>query len=569
MISSESTRQKYLWPIRLIFWAVAIVLGLAQAWGSRYEFFSGDIISYIEMGEAYLRGDWETAIHGYFSPLYPLILSSFISVFTPSMYWEIFTVKTVNFLIYLFSLVGFELFLAEFIYFYQKKARNGNREQYLIPDWIWLILGYFLFLWAAIKWIGIHTDTPDMLVAGFVYLAMGIILRVHARNNSWFNFVVFGIVLGLGYLAKTIMLPAALIFLVVCFLSLKRSRKNYYKVLLSFLIFLLVVTPLISLLSYQKGYFTFGEAGKLNRAFTFQNIPGRYWQGEPPGTGSPEHPVQKLFEDPDVYAFGMHFEHATLPIGYDTSFWYEGLKVSYNPFSRIIVQNFKFYYQHFFRILLFGYVILLFVSNKPKFSLVNLLKNWILLVPGILILGIYAIGKDFHYFDPEDADARLLAPFVVVLFSGFFSSVVLPNTQQSKKLVLGFTVGLLILLSSQLTNVWQHPGSPVYWKVAQQLHQLGIEAGDEVAVIQLGPNRPATTEYWARLAKVRIVAEIVDSYRFWQVDEPVKEKIYQLVSAAGAEAIVCKQNALLSASTSAQEWTHVSDTDYYVYLLKD
>ncbi|EKU96469.1 hypothetical protein Lepto7375DRAFT_0471 [Leptolyngbya sp. PCC 7375] len=569
MINSKSIRQKYFLLIKLVFWTIAIILGLAQAWGNRYQFFSGDIISYIEMGEAYLRGDWEVAIHGYFSPLYPLILSSFLSIFTPSMYWEIFAVKIVNFFIYLFSLVGFELFLSGFINFYKKKSRNESQEQYLIPDWIWLVLGYFLFLWAAIKWIGVHTDTPDMLVAGLVYLAMGIVLRINTGNDSWINFAFFGIVLGLGYLAKTVMLPAAFVFFLICFLSLKQSKNNYYKILLSFLLFLLIVTPLISLLSIQKGYFTFGEAGKLNRAFTFQDVPARYWQDEPPGTGTPEHPVQKLFEDPDVYEFGMHFENATLPIGYDTSFWYEGLTVSYNPFNWIVVQNIRFYYQHFFRILLFGYIILIFVSNKPLSSLSNLLKNWSLLVPGIAILGVYAIGKDFHYFDPEDADTRLLAPFIVLLFAGFFSSVRLPNVQQSQKLVIGLVVGTFILLGSQLTSNWEHPGSPIHWKVAQQLHQLGIEAGDEVAVVQLGPNRPATTEYWARLARVRVVAEITDSERFWQVDEVVKTKIYQLINQTGAKAIICKQDSLLSALASAKEWVRVSNTDYYIYLFND
>lgn len=555
--------------IKLIFWTVAIILGLAQAWTNRYQFFSGDIISYIEMGEAYLRGDWEMAIHGYFSPLYPLILSSFLTIVNPSMYWEIFAVKLVNFFIYLFSLVGFELFLSGFISFYRNQLSRERQEQYAIPDWIWLVLGYFLFLWAAIKWIGIHTDTPDMLVAGLVYLAMGIILRISIGNDSWLTFVSLGAVLGLGYLAKTVMLPAALVFFLVCFFSLKRSRKSYVKILFSFLIFLSVITPLISALSIQKGYFTFGEAGKLNRAFTFQGVPARYWQGEPPSTGIPENPPQKLFEDPDVYAFNTHFEQATLPIGYDTSFWYEGLTVSYNPFNWTIVQNLRFYYQYFFRVLLFGYIVLIFVSSRPKSSLVGLLKNWSLLIPGIAILGVYAIGKDFHYFDPEDADTRLLAPFVVLLFAGILSSVRLPDLQQSRRLVVGLTLGTLVLLSSQLTSSWEHPGSPIYWKVAQQLQQLGIQAGDDVAVIQLGPNRPAATEYWARLARVRIVAEIVDSRRFWQVDEGVKTTIYQRISDIGARAIVCKQDALLSALSSAKEWMRINDTDYYVYLFNN
>ena len=551
--------------IRLIGRSIALILGITQAWNSRYEFFSGDIISFIELGEAYLRGDWAVAIHGYFSPLYSILLASFLSVVDPPMYWEIFAVKLVNFVIYLASLLCFELFLFEFIHFYNRRLRDNSQTQYAIPGWVWLLLGYFLFLWSAIRWIGVGTDTPDMLVAGMVYLAMGLILRIQTRNDSWLNFIFLGTVLGFGYLAKTIMLPAALIFFMVCIFSIKGSIKSYSKVLVSVLIFLLIITPLISALSIKKGYFTFGETGKLNRAFTFQDVPARYWQGEPDGTGTPQHPVRKLFDNPDVYEFGMHFEDATLPIGYDTSFWYEGLIVNANPFSWTILENLGFYYQHFFRILLFGYAVLFLVCNGP--SLKKLGKNWSLLVPGILIFGAYAVGKDFHYYDPANADTRLLAPFAVLLFAGFFSSVSLPNSRQSKRLVAGLVVGVFILLGSQFTASWTHPGSPVHWKVAQQLYQLGINPGDNVAAVQLGPSSPATTEYWARLARVRIIAEVPDSSRFWQADEAGRTQIYQRLEEAGARAVVCKQNDLLLATAAAKQWIRVTDTDHYIYLL--
>ena len=37
----------------------------------------------------------------------------------------------------------------------------------------------------------------------------------------------------------------------------------------------------------------------------------------------------------------------------------------------------------------------------------------------------------------------------------------------------------------------------------------------------------------------------------------------------GAKAIVCKQDALLSALASAKEWMRIDDTDYYVYLFNN
>ena len=84
--------------LRIFFWSLALVLGASQAWATRFT-MNPDGISYLDMGDAYWRGDWHMAINAYFSPLYSWILGFFMKVLRPSPYWEYPLAHLVNFLI--------------------------------------------------------------------------------------------------------------------------------------------------------------------------------------------------------------------------------------------------------------------------------------------------------------------------------------------------------------------------------------------------------------------------------------------------------------------------------------
>ena len=47
-----------------------------------------DGLSYIDMGEAYIRGDWDMAINTYWSPLYAWLIGITLFIIKPSPYWE-------------------------------------------------------------------------------------------------------------------------------------------------------------------------------------------------------------------------------------------------------------------------------------------------------------------------------------------------------------------------------------------------------------------------------------------------------------------------------------------------
>src|SRR5204862_3142344 len=112
--ASSSTRSyKYLATksdykfLRISCWFVALALGAADASVTRFTMYP-DGVSYLDVGDAFWRGDWHNAVNAYWSPVYPLIAGFFLKIFQPSIYGEYPLVHLVNFLIYSAALICFE-----------------------------------------------------------------------------------------------------------------------------------------------------------------------------------------------------------------------------------------------------------------------------------------------------------------------------------------------------------------------------------------------------------------------------------------------------------------------------
>ena len=96
--------------VRLAGWSIAVFVGLVESVLKRHT-MSPDGISYLDLGDAMFRRDWTMAINAYWSPLYPFLQGLALRLFRPSAYMEFTVVHVVNFLIYLFALVCFDLLL--------------------------------------------------------------------------------------------------------------------------------------------------------------------------------------------------------------------------------------------------------------------------------------------------------------------------------------------------------------------------------------------------------------------------------------------------------------------------
>jgi hypothetical protein len=564
--------QRWLTPT---FWLLAILLGGIQAWADRFA-MNADGISYIEIGEAYLRGDWNAAINAYWSPLYSWLLAFGMFILHPSTYWENPTVHLVNFLIYLFALGCFHFFLGELIRFRQSRAAElPNEGAVTLPVWAWIALGYSLFIWSSLTLITIRDVTPDMCVAAFVYLASGILLRIRRGSTSWITFSFLGLVLGIGYLAKTPMLPLAFVYLGVSVLSLRNIRKAALGGLSSLLMFILVAGPFVLLLSATKGRLTFGDSAKLNYALDIAGVSLRHWQGIwPPGIGMPQHATRKIYEVPTVYEFGSPIA-GTYPPWYDPSYWNEGMSppVDFRKELSVFFANVHTYLDLFINNsqagLITGFFILFFASGRGWFFIRDLANQWALLIPAFAAFFMYSL---VHVY------ARFIGAFVVLLWSGVVSGVRLTSSRDSMRLAtsVSFAMVTLLMMSVAVATAPKvyattyelirgvDPSAHVQWQVAEGLSRVGVQPGDKVAI--LGQGTFSFGAYWARLARVKIVAEVFteDVDKFLAAGTSVRSQVIESFAKAGAKAVVAFK---IPSDLAKDGWEKIENTDYFAYRL--
>jgi len=172
-------------PVSLERWCllVCFMLGAVQAWLLRYSMIS-DGISYLDIGDAYFRGDWNSAINAYWSPVYSWCLGLALYLFKPSIWWEFITVHIVNLLIYVGTLFCFRFFLQSILRSLREERSADTTGSVPLSESALLVLGYSLFLWCSLVLTDLGRVTPDLLVAGIVFLMAGHLVELR-RHPSY------------------------------------------------------------------------------------------------------------------------------------------------------------------------------------------------------------------------------------------------------------------------------------------------------------------------------------------------------------------------------------------------
>jgi hypothetical protein len=529
----------------------AIGLGAIQAWNHRFDLASEDIVSYLDIADACLQGEWSSVVNGMWSPLYSWCLALAQALLDWPPAWDACRVKLVNFIAFLGALACFRFFLHQLLLFRKRRAATADTvEISLLPTWLLTIGGYLVFLWSTLRWIGLFCDTPDMSTAALVYLACGILLRMQIRPDGWSRFAALGAVLGLGYLSKAALFPLAFVFLAAAVPLRRGPRQAFSRLSLVLLVFAITAGPYVTALSSAKGRFTYGEAGKLSYAFWVEGLGGlsdHHWQGGPSGFGTPLHPTRQLYHDPPLYEFAEPIG-GTFPPWTDVSYWFEGIRVPFTPAKAwfVISRNLAFYWNSFLAALLGGFVLFVCAGGRPGQSMLALAQYWRILLPVAAGLGVYLVPTDFAANEmPLQPSMRYIAPFVLVLYAVGFGAVRFSSSVLSRRLVLGLAVvGLIVAagrlgwhIAPQVRSSLRDKPRNVHWQTVQALSRQGIRPGDRVAVI----GAEYEHEFWARLARVKIIAQIPDGAAFAAKDAAVRASILQLVEGTGASAVVWRQ----------------------------
>jgi hypothetical protein len=535
--------------MRWVFRLIALTFGFLQAFPHRYNVSSEDGVSYLDIGDAYFGGEYHPAINGSWSPLYSWILGFINYVFHPSMQYEFVIVAVVNFLLFVFFLICFEFFA-------QRLFKHAHR----IPETAWMFAMYAIFLWTSLRWIRVSTTTPDFLSSGLVLLASALVLSIESARFK--HFLLFGLTLGLGYLAKAPLFLMAFVFIAVAFFY---GRRSFTAAGIAAFGFLCCAAPFVVALSSQKGHLTFGEKGKLSYAWYVNPdnglIPDLHWQGGPAENGLPKHPERKIFASPDAFEFATPIV-ATYPSWYDPSYWFDGLNIHFNLKRQLIIlaRNFLFCWNAFLAAL-----VLLILP----LSVTGHWKGWrslgTVFIPAIVGISLNILASDLTKASfPGQPMMRHLAPYTMLLFAGGFACIRVPDTAESRGILRALAVvaaavvvvTLFIQIAQDIATSSTKSENPPF-RIAEQLKRSGLSSGMKVAII----GDDFRYIYWARLLRVRIIAQVPDRRDFWTSPKATQAALISALKHAGAERILDFNAGERSLS---RDWQRLENTDYYM-----
>jgi hypothetical protein len=560
---------------RLVFWVLGAALGFSQAWIPRLD-ADDNTVTYLDIGNYFFHGHYLSVVNGFWSPLYSLLFGLTIAVFKPSLYWEYPVTHLLLFAIFLFTMAGFDYFLLQAIEFRAdfEKEQGGSST----PDWVWISIGYTIFLWSALKWTQVDRVTTDLLAAGFFYLSFAFLIRISSGRANWKTFLLLGVTLGLTYLTKFFLLPICLLILLITWRIAKQSIRY---VPISAAALVLIAAPFITALSIQKGRITYGEAAAYDYAVSVNGIPRYHWQGD--AKMPLVHPTRQIFEAPAAFEFKEPFK-GTFPPQYDITYWYQGIKpqVHFSQELKVLVGNLRLEFGTLSfslnGILLPTLFLAFYETGRGRMILQDLRRYWFLIVPCVSTAILFALV----YYIPQ----YVAASFVVLLLCLFLSALI---TRPESRLLRGVAVlylavfvcflGFPLLLRAFDVHPFHSAANEraSYQQVSKAALEMGLKPGDEIASVN---DSNFGVSEWAHLAHLQVIAEVPyiagvpdgDPYNvwnrpannFWNADPATKEKLLERFAQSGARAVISQDKPT---GLRAAEWLQIGSSGYYLLWL--
>lgn len=566
--------------IRTLGVLVAALFGCISAWKGRFD-MDPDGMSYLDVAEAYARFDWANALNSIWSPLYSLMLIPVLSGLKSDAYWEFPLVHGANLLVYLGALGALTYCLRQLVLYRHWRAASETSPAAVraVPDWLVYAVGYVLFMWAALIAVGVTSVTPHMTMVALLLLTTGLLLQLRMHPEAWRHWVAFGFVLGLTYLARPQTLVFVMVYFMLAVLPLPAgwdAKRVMLRSALAVAIFAIVASLYAVPLFVVKKQIAGRDLVRLNYAWYVNNVFIRHWQGDPP-YGSPLHPTRVLLTAPTVFEFDGPVG-GTYPPWYDPSYWYRGVEpqidlsgmarrwsasVQWEPFGHLV----PLYW--WANVALYVLVIGLLVGRR-LLPWSKLQDHAALLIPALIALGAYPALTILP--------RRFLGGFLIVLWLGTVASVSwrasrLEDARRATRIIAGVVVYHLLLstvvVGARAVNSLVAPAPHVQWQVAQGLHASGVPQGSKVAIIG-----GTVYSYWARLARVRIVAEIQEKFapEFWGASDERKREVAAKLQTIGVKAVVVHPKARPASSIPDDggpwRWSELDDTRYLVLILR-
>ena len=559
--------------VQLLVGAAVMIAGALEGRYGKSELF-GDDISYLDVANMIRTGDWRTALNPLWSIGYPWLIWVVRRWFPATPHGELAAVFWLNLSIYFVAWIGF-------LWLLRLMARSLRGDSLREPD---TPLSPFLLVCAGCIFVTVQTGVgrvstvgPDLLVTCIFFFVSTVALKVFLRPTVS-NSVALGVLLGVGFLTKAILLTLAGVFfgMMIALQGRRRVVAPFFRAVGVFLLFVVVYG---AALSWSLGRPTLGEAGALNFAFHVNHLSHWMgWQGGPPELGSPIHPVRMLRNDPPVFAFGEPF-HVTYPPQFNMVYWYEGYRQTFSlkNTARAVVGNLhdlKYVFQEILPVTLAVIVcfcVAFVVRRRTGAGAAPSLKPWIVYLPSLVGFSVYlfihiegryvtgflcVIGMaPFLMLDrlPLRSFIRMAAVLLLVAATLFNSSERLHGAVQS---------------AMERTDM-QSGGQ---WAIADYLVKRNLKAGDKVASVAPRNDLRCT---WAYASRAHIVAaigndafdpksQVQDLHLFFD-DPSTQQQVLDLFREQGAVAVVATD---IPFEVSSPGWQHVPGSQAWVRFLE-
>jgi hypothetical protein len=520
-------------------YGLAALALLALSWQGR-TYINPDGISYLDVAREMLKANPGAYFHPYWSPLFPALLALAIKLVSPAPASMLLLAHAVIALSALAALAAFIFFTYEWRYLLKPTSSELTQTAFF-PR---ILFGLGIFLFATIKFIGTGVLTPDILAMAVVFALAAITCRIASGRGRTGSAIWLGLLLAIGYFTKAALLPLGLLLLLLLAISWFRSRARRMQLIFALLVFSALTVPYIGILSARQHKITFGESGRLNYAWSvLHNVPMYAgWTKGSQQSGTPVHPLKVLRRNPTVLAFD-HTTPGTLPIWYNPSYFYQGLKVPFDlqlqlrQIRRAPVQILGPMRRSAFAILLM--LIFLAVLARKQLRAPKPAAPWLIL---------WSIGA-YCMYSLVVAQPRYVAPFFALLLylcaEELFARLP-PASIRVGTLILILAASFFILdvayghtiRSEPISD--QHNGT-VQQELAEDLTAMGALPNDKIAVL----GDPLDV-YFAFLDHLHVVATIGfrggntpgDANMFWAMDAQSQQALEDRLAALGITAIV-------------------------------
>jgi hypothetical protein len=207
-----------------------------------------DAIAYMRIAHYYMRGQTDLMISGYWGPLLSWLIVPWLLVFDDPLL-AAHAAMAVSAVVFLFGC------------FCVLRAARLPGTAIMIGTWITAVL--------SVAWSGV-VITPDLLMAGLFCCGTSRLLSGQWVTNARIALGA-GMVLGVAYLAKAVVLPVSALMILglagthvaVCQRSLRQTIRATILIVAGFLS---VAGPWIGMLSYTYGHLVFSTSGPINHA---------------------------------------------------------------------------------------------------------------------------------------------------------------------------------------------------------------------------------------------------------------------------------------------------------------